>query len=168
MLELVPLLKAFVIGPIGDPVAATRVWFEQAPMSSTEIAEMETVTEDDDGDEPGFLEKLADTEDGVQALGQVLITATSIFEEVSRIFNDGAARVSALEGGQGTSAAKLAIANRIAALLEDPAARLRIASEEYAQSVARIEPGIVYAKPHDPVRARRQYVRVFQSEWSRG
>lgn len=140
------LIQALAVGLElgGDPVAATRVWFEQALMSSTEVAEGETAIEDDDGDELGFLEKLADTEDGVQALGQVLTTATSILEEVSRIFHDGADRLNVLEGEHGTSSAKLAIANRVAALLEDPAARLRIASGEYAQSVARIEPGIVY------------------------
>lgn len=139
------LIQALAVGleSGGDPVAATRVWFEESVMTLP-IAEDGCTDSESDDDEPGFLEKLADTEDGIQALGQALTTATSIVEEVSRIFNEGAAKVNALEGGHGTSAAKLAVANRVAALLEDPTSRLRIASQEYAQSVERIEPGIVY------------------------
>lgn len=127
----------------GDPVAATRVWFEQGLIHAGSSLLLGGDEEDED-DEPGFLEKLADTEEGIQALVQALSTATSIVEEVARIFSEGASRVNALEGSHGTSSGKLAIANRIAALLEGPSARLRIASGEYAQSVKRIEPGIVY------------------------
>ena len=138
------LIQALAVGleSGGDPVTATRVWFEESAMTSAVIPDGYTDSESDD--EPGFLEKLVDTEDGIQALGQALTTATSIVEEVSRIFNEGAAKVNALEGGHGTSAAKLAVANRVAALLEDPTSRLHIASQECAQSVERIEPGIVY------------------------
>jgi len=139
------LIQALAVGleSGGDPVAATRVWFEQGAIPSTE-AQDEYADSGSNDDEPGFLEKLADTEDGIQALGQALTTATSIMEELSRIFNEGAAKATALEGGHGTSAAKLAVANRVAALLEDPTSRLRIASQEYSQSVERIEPGIEY------------------------
>jgi hypothetical protein len=138
------LIQALAVGLEcgGDPVAATRVWFEQSTITPSDVHDSNTAPEPDD--EPGFLEKLADTEDGIQALGQALTTASAITEEVSRILVDGSAKVTALEGGHGTSAAKLAVANRVAALLEDPAARLRIASIEYAQSVERIEPGLAY------------------------
>ena len=140
------LIQALAVGleSGGDPVAATRVWFEQAGIPSTELLEPTTSGEVVIDDETGFLEKLANTEDGIQALAQALTTATSIVEEISRIFTDGTAKVVTIESGHGKSSAKLAVANRVAALLEDPAARLRIASGEYAQSVERIEPGIVY------------------------
>lgn len=138
------LIQALAVGleSGGDPVAATRIWFEQGAIPTADAPDAYCDSENDD--EPGFLDKLADTEDGIQALGQALTTATSIVEEVSRIFNEGAAKVNALDSSHGTSAARLAVANRVAALLEDPASRLRIASQEYAQSVERIEPGIVY------------------------
>lgn len=124
----------------GDPVAATRVWFEE---NQSEIEPVVDPEEDVTGEteELGFLEKITNTEEGIAALGQSLTTATSIIGEVSRIFIDGVEKVSQ---SNGTSAAKLAIANRIAALLEDPANRLRIAAAEYSQSVNRMEPGLAY------------------------
>jgi hypothetical protein len=139
------LIQALAIGlqSGGDPVAATRIWFEQGTITTTETLDNQNLLDPFD-EEPGFLEKLADTEDGIQALGQALTTATAIVNEITRIFTDSGSKVSVLEGSHGTSAAKLAIANRLAALLEDPAARLRISSQEYAQSVERIEPGIAY------------------------
>lgn len=127
----------------GDPVSATRVWFEENS-SHIEIEKEPKEIESGEDDEPGFLEKLADTEEGIVALGQALSTATSIVGEVSRVFTDGAAKINGLSQSHGASAAKLAIANRVAALLEDPAARLRIAAGEYSQSIDRIEPGLAY------------------------
>lgn len=123
----------------GDPVAATRVWFEENPCEIEYIGPEEDVS--GEPDELGFLEKIADTEEGINALGQSLTTATSIIEEVSRIFIEGTNKVNQ---SNGTASARLAIANRIAALLEDPANRLRIVATEYSQSVDRIEPGLDY------------------------
>lgn len=128
----------------GDPVAATRVWFEIEAVPTTAA----TASSDDyieiDNELPGFLEKLADIEEGTQALGKALTTATAISEEVSNIFSEGAAKLSKLDASHGASATKLAIANRVATLLENPAIRLKVAAGEYSQSVDRIEPGISY------------------------
>lgn len=126
----------------GDPVAATRVWFESGLTSEQQIS---TAKDEVDGiDELGFLEKLGDSEEGLKSLSQVLSTTTTILEEITRIFVDGTEKTRALEASGGSSSAKIFIANRIAALLEDPDARLRIASWEYAQTVKRIEPGLLY------------------------
>lgn len=127
----------------GDPVAATRIWFEGGEVNETLPMGLEPAVNDED-EGPGFLEKLADTEEGIITLGQALTTTTSIVEEVSRVFTDGAAKINGLSQSHGASAAKLAIANRVAALLEDPSARLKICAGEYTQSIDRIEPGLTY------------------------
>ena len=123
----------------GDPVTSTRVWFEESLIEIDKVTEIEEIL-----DEPGFLEKLADTEEGIAALGQTLVTATSIIGEISGIFSEGAAKASGLAQSGGPASAKLALANRIAALLENPANRLRIAATEFEKSIDRIEPGLHY------------------------
>jgi hypothetical protein len=127
----------------GDPVAATRVWFEEGLVEIDKVDEPEEASPEG-MEELGFLEKLADTEEGIAALGQTLTTATSIIGEISGIFSDGAAKANGLAQSGGPASAKLALANRIAALLENPANRLRIAATEYSTSIDRIEPGLLY------------------------
>jgi len=124
----------------GDPVTATRVWFESsAPTSAVD----ELVSEEDD-EEPGFLEKLADVEVGMQSLTIALSTTTGIAAEIAALLQDTTARVQNLEKTGGTPTAKLALANRLASLMEDPASRLEVSVGEYGQSILRIEPGMKY------------------------
>ena len=127
----------------GDPVSATRVWFEQTAVA----LRINSAAEDSDlseSDEPGFLEKLADMETGVLALGQAIETLTAINQEITRIVTEGSEKSLAADAGGSPASVKLSIANRMAALLEEPATRLRIAAADYASSVERMEPGITY------------------------
>jgi hypothetical protein len=124
----------------GDPVTATRVWFEITPPAA--LAEDSPPGEPDD--ETGFLEKLADTESGMDSLGRAMSTTSNIMGEITAFFADSTARVQDLDKTGGTSAAKLALANRLASLLEEPASRLEVSAGEYGQSVQRMEPGIKY------------------------
>jgi hypothetical protein len=124
----------------GDPVTATRVWFESGAATSTVD---ESVSEEED-EEPGFLEKLADVEVGMQSLTIALSTTTSIVAEITALFQDSTAKVQGLEKSGGTSTAKLALANRLASLMEEPASRLEVSVGEYGQSILRIEPGMKY------------------------
>lgn len=139
------LVQALAVGleSGSDPVAATRVWFER-PEDLLPESQNTTASNPDDDIEPGFLEKLADSEEGMVALGQALTTAGSIIEEITRVFVEGTAKTKALEGGYGASGARLAIANRVAALLASPAERLQIVAAEYITSIDRTEPGIFY------------------------
>ncbi|MGX9726858.1 MAG: hypothetical protein ACTFAK_05935 [Candidatus Electronema sp. VV] len=121
----------------GDPVAATRVWFESQKEikhdgSSKEVA-------DEENDEPGFLEKLVDVEEGIATVNQTLQTATSIILEISGIFSK-----EVVNAKDQTATVKLAIANRIADFLNEPANRLHITAIEYSKSLDRIEPGLKF------------------------
>ena len=126
----------------GDPVTATRVWFEIPALS--QIPEDADESSGKLEDEPGFLEKMAETEDAMQSLGQTLSNTVAITQEITRLFEDSTARVNSLKDSGGGSGAKLAIANKLAALLEEPASRLEVTAGDYAQSVQRMEPGMKY------------------------
>jgi hypothetical protein len=52
----------------GDPVTATRVWFETSALANTSV---DSVADSDD-EETGFLEKLADIEEGMESLARAL------------------------------------------------------------------------------------------------
>jgi hypothetical protein len=117
----------------GDHVTATRVWFEE------DQNKIETDEVDDEFDEPGFLEKIADSEEGMAAIHQTLQTATSIVLEISKILSRETVDVQ-----NKSTAEKLLSANRVAAFLEEPSSRLRITVSEYSRIIDRIEPGIIY------------------------
>jgi len=124
----------------GDPVTATRVWFETASV----VEPVGIVDTDDQTDESGFLEKLADTEEAMQALGRTLTNAGTIMEDITRLTQESSTRMVEVNRSGGSSSAKLVIANRLASLLEDPASRLEVVAGEYAQSIQRMDPGIRY------------------------
>lgn len=87
---------------------------------------------------------IAATESGIIDIGQTLGTGSSILGEISRVLEDGTAKINALPATGNYSAAKLAVANRIAAALEDPALKLRIVAQDYAKNVEQASPGMVY------------------------
>lgn len=130
----------------GDPVTATRIWFEinHSNYESTESQFSDTEEPQDDSEEPGFLELIAATESGIIDIGQTLATGNSILGEISRVLEDGTAKINALPTTGNYSAAKLAVANRIAAALEDPALKLRIVAQDYTKNVEQASPGMIY------------------------
>lgn len=127
----------------GEPVTATRVWFEGAS-TAVAIGSDEMLSTEFDHEEPGYLEKLADTEESFQSLVQAMTTASSINEEITRIMSDGTQKIEENESKGGKLAIKLTLVNRVAALLEDPVSRLQVTAGEYGQSVDRLEPGLRY------------------------
>jgi len=133
----------------GDPVTATRIWFESPSISEMAaiepLAQSETVaTDKKEDDSPGFLELLAEMEDATQSLTQTLTSATSITEDNSRIYTETAAKVREADARGGGAAAKLVLANRTAALLDEPAGRMEVVAGDYDRTVQRIEPGLEY------------------------
>lgn len=132
----------------GDPVTATRVWFEASSTvqdNSGDDASAATDQEGEFGDDgPGFLELLADMEVGIQSLTQTMGAASSIIEAISTIYNDGTESVRKADERGGGAAARLTIAEQIASRLGKQAARLEVVAGEYAQTVDRIEPGLTF------------------------
>lgn len=132
----------------GDPVTATRIWFEASSLESI-AAEAATpiataAEESGEDDTPGFLELLAQMETGTQSLVQTMSAAASIIEDISAVYTEATASVRQAEARGGGASAKLAIAELTAAKLNERASRLEVVSGEFAQTVGRIEPGIQY------------------------
>ncbi|MGV3581992.1 MAG: hypothetical protein ACO1N8_06775 [Methylophilus sp.] len=130
----------------GDPVTATRIWFEATLLESdlSEPESAEDAEETGDEDAPGFLELLAETETGTQSLTQTLVAAASIVEEIGAIYTEAAASVQQADTRGAGAAARLAIAELTATKLIEQASRLEVVSGEFAHTVDRIEPGIQY------------------------
>lgn len=128
----------------GDPVSATRIWFEAIAVESVPpIPTDQTRNENIDVQEaPGFLELLADMETGIQSLGQTMTGAATIVQDISAIYTDGVEGVKQADARGGGAGARLAIAEQIAARLGEQAAKLEVVSGEYANTVERVEPGL--------------------------
>lgn len=123
----------------GDPVTATRVWFEKPLEGMVELPPAV-----DEEDEPGFLEKLAETEEVMQSLHLTLSNVVSVTKEITNLINESAERTQRINLSGGGSGAKLQIANRLASLLEEQAERIENIASEYSQSLSRIDPGMRY------------------------
>ncbi len=131
----------------GDPVTATRIWFE-ASLPDLKVTNLESGKAADtasDEDAPGFLELLAEMETGMQSLTQTIVAAGSIVQDISVVCTEATASVrQATARGNGAATARLAVAELTAAKLNEQAARMEVVSGEFARTVDRVEPGIQY------------------------
>ena len=131
-----------------DPVSATRVWFEilhsdddaEDGVQNTSIQSASNAEDD----EPGFLEKLADTESGITEIAATLDRCVVIIAEIGETLEAGVKRIASLPQSGNYSALKLEAANNVALKLEDPAIRLRMVAQDYKSHVDLITPGMEY------------------------
>lgn len=131
----------------GDPVTATRIWFESSTVQQRSSEAVQSEAEDasvGEEDAPGFLELLAEMETGTQSLVQTMSAATSIIQDIGAVYTEATESVRQADARGGGAAARLAIADQTAKKLDEQAARLEVVSGEYAHTVDRIDPGIQY------------------------
>lgn len=130
----------------GDPVAATRIWFESL-LPAVDVANTALASEASEAvieDQPGFLELLAEMEDGNQSLTQIMTSATTIVEDISKVYSEATASIHEADARGGGAAARLLIANRTAAKLDEQASRVEVVVGDYERTVQRIEPGLTF------------------------
>lgn len=127
----------------GDPVTATRVWFEHS-LFSVSVEKASNSHLEDDEEEPGILEKLTDMLEGMASSTRVAESVASVTEEIGVLAREAASRTERINTSGGAPGAKLEIANSLAKKLEDPAARLEVLVGEYSQSAERIHPGVLH------------------------
>lgn len=130
----------------GDPVAATRIWFEPS-LSAVDVTNNVLEREANEGhveDPPGFLELLAEMEDGIPALIQTMTAATAIMEDISTVYSEATANIHEADTRGGGAAARLLIVNRTATKLDEQASRLEVVAGDYERTVQRIEPGLTF------------------------
>lgn len=131
----------------GDPVTATRIWFEALHIQHRAAEDVRSEAGDasvEDDDSPGFLELLAEMEIGIQSLAQTISATTSIMRDISTVFTEATESIRQADGRGEGAAARLAIAELTAKKLDEQAARFEVVSGEYARTVDRVEPGIHY------------------------
>lgn len=132
----------------GDPVAATRIWFESTlPVAEIAVAHsalQSEAIEESDEDPPGFLELLAEMEDGNQSMIQTMAAATSIAEDITKIYSEATTSILEADASGGGASARLLIANRTAAKLDEQASRMEVVAGDYERTVQRIEPGLTF------------------------
>lgn len=127
----------------GDPVSATRVWFEHSLLASPAATTSVTPAAQDD-EEPGFLEKLADMLEGMQSLTKIAETVAAITTEIGQFAREAGEHNERINKLGGAPGAKLEITNKLARKLDDPATRLEVLVGEYSQSIERTNPGVVH------------------------
>jgi len=130
----------------GDPVAATRIWFEV----SIPTVEVDEESEEDSAEavgeeEAGFLEKIAEMMDGMESATATLGAVTTVFGEMGELAQRAAARINALNDSGGPASARVSVANGLAEALTEPANRLAVLAGSYSQSIDRMNPGMTYA-----------------------
>ena len=127
----------------GDPVAAARVWFG-SDLAPGVIGDEEGDISSTESDEPGFLEKLTDMTEGLGSVAQTAEVIAAVINSVAAMTGEASGQVDRVNTSGGSPGAKLVIANKFAGRLEEPASKLEVLSGEYAQSIERIHPGMIY------------------------
>jgi len=150
-----------------DPVAATRIWAEEGPAPPQPPVDEEGPGEERDtgggggdadrprgpgpsggveelADDPGMLELLAESEEALPELNDVLTRMGEATQEMGRLAEEATAEMQKTDDAGGGARARLAIAIRFADSLKGPAAELGEASVSYESVLRRVDPGFSY------------------------
>lgn len=128
----------------GDPVSATRVWFEHPLITNSVAASPEdSILQEDE--ELGVLEKLANMLEGMGSLAKIAETVGAIIStEINQPVHEASEQSERINNLGGSPGAKLEVTNRLAKKLDGPATRLEVLAGEYSQSIERTHPGVVH------------------------
>lgn len=146
----------------GDPVTATRVWFEHGLPSSNE--EQSDLPAGEEADEPGFLEKLAESSEGIAAAVMTLQTIAEINTEITAIVTASAERMSVANSTGADPSARVFIANELAAQIAEPASRLEVVSGEFARSMNRVDFGVRYTLEEARTKSDDEQAQAFRAQ----
>jgi methyl-accepting chemotaxis protein len=124
----------------GDPVSATRVWFGgQGDLLRR------SKDGDDDDNELGYLEKLTEMSEGIDAAVMSLTAIPEVMNQINVIVSEATGHLTAVNASGGPASARVAIADRLASHLTEPASRLEVLAGDYRHSIERMNDGISYA-----------------------
>jgi hypothetical protein len=126
----------------GDPVTATRVWFESTAAVDVEIEPDQLGSTDENA--PGFLEKIADMSEALDSANISLAAIPEVMGQITERVNVATTRLAKANASGAPASARLSITNELARELEEPASRLSVLVGDYSLSVERMSPGIIY------------------------
>lgn len=129
--KLSAVLSTGIEGRI-DYVTATRVFLEShMPLSSP------AQTEPSEEDSPGFLEKVADMEQGIQELAPAMNIFNKAIASIGEIITEEADKITAAN----SAGEKVRVANRTAARLSPVAQEVEEAIGDFRASIEKVDPG---------------------------
>lgn len=124
-----------------QPVTATRVWLEL----NSPIPEMSEIVETEEQDEePGFLDMLAEAEEALPLLARVAEELAAVFEELPAFTDEAMREMAASDARGGGAGGRLRVAKKLATHLEEPATSLEQLAADFVSELQRMSPGISY------------------------
>lgn len=149
--QLTETLRAALDGHT-SPVTATRVWsagtedpsssFVSAQARAAELAIAEPPEMDDDDDEPGFIDILADGEEAIQEMATVMGRLSDTTREMGVIATAVKGRVEEADAHHGSFAARLTVAKEFADKMAAPTSALEETAADYVEVLGRIDPAV--------------------------
>lgn len=125
----------------GLPVTATRLWLgADVNTPTTSDAEIVQETQDDEGS--GWLDRVAEAEEAMPLLIQVVEEFTELLQELPALTTTRTAEMQVSDARGGGAGGRLAIAQRLAKDLEEPTARMEQLAADFVSQLQRIDPGI--------------------------
>lgn len=123
------------------PVTATRVWFES---SGHTLAVLETGEPEEQEEEPGFLDMLAEVEEAIPLLARVSEEITTVFEGLPALTDEAMAEMATSDARGGGAGGRLRVAQELAGRLEEPATSLEHLAADFVGQLERMAPSIAY------------------------
>lgn len=144
--ELIAALRTALSGG-GSPLRASVVFGGDANVAVDVNSDVQRSVAPESGedtfDEPGTIDILAESEEGLQHIGEVLVEAGAIIgEQFSSIVQDATARMQ--DQGSATFAARLLIARELSAALAGPAERFSELGNQFYSDVNKTDALIQY------------------------
>lgn len=167
--DLVRSLRAALEGK-GTPVTATRVWNETGAADSASVAAAVAASQrpDDDDietDEPGVVDILAEGEQSVTDMRDVLERATAYVVEVGKITEEFKGRVEESDKKGGGFAGRLRLTRELAAELKEPAQSLEEEAADFVGEVGKMDAMVRYIiggyREEEMDDAERESIRSF-------
>ena len=125
-----------------QPVTATRVWLEAEEMPSS--VGSSDIPEEQEQEDPGFLDMMAEAEEALPLLGQVADNLTIAFEGLNPLTDEMTREIAKSDARGGGAAGRLRVVQNFAQRLEEPANDIEQSAANFVGELTRMAPGISY------------------------
>ncbi len=126
-----------------QPVTATRIWLQAE--GDPELVEYAGKLEgQQEKEEPGFLDMLAEAEEAAPLIGQVTNELTTAFEGLNPLTDEMMREIAQSDARGGGAGGRLRVTQNFAQRLEDPTNNIEQAAADFVSELTRMAPGISY------------------------
>lgn len=141
--SLIEALRTGLLGN-GSPVAATRVWNEPESIGAESIAlaveRSHAVDEvDEDVDEPGVVDMLAEGEAAIEEVSTTLAEMTGITKQIGQLMTESTERIHESDSKKKGFAGRVVVARELASSLAEPTSLFEEQANDYLGSVGKLD-----------------------------